>query len=437
MRAEHGNSRAKAMALGLALLAMAGPVGAQTLGAGDLAGLKKIDAIAAGADPTGGRDSAAALAAAIAPGGVSLSIPCGTYRLLANVPVLSDTEILGAGDCTRLLIDPGMAPNLLFTKVLASTTNVRSVFSNADFEAGNSRIAIANLRVVAPKPLIQGQYHAFSFYRAAHVTVDHTSVEGAGTVHDGNHTVFISSRAFRFTNNRHTGGGNEGSFDIWDGAEDFVVSNNDCDGGGAIQRCFTVNGLSSGKASAHLRYVAKTTSNGILSKNVAKNVKNVGIMIVGLYNAGPPPVYGHVSGVKVRDNLVDGVTKFHGVWIGEADNVEAVGNTIRHAASSCIYVASGGPKGQTSHIDLIGNRCEDSGGAGAIVIGNTADAPDHVLLDRNEISSQGAATYGYSVLIRRGASAVRLVVGPMRPGRAGSVKDGGKDTNIDGASPSR
>jgi hypothetical protein len=417
-------------ALSVAVLDL--PASAQALGAMGLTHLKKVDAVAAGADATGTRDSAPAFAAAVAGGSVSLYIPCGTFRLLANVPLSSNTEVVGAGDCTQLLVDPRMKPNALFTKVLPTTTNVRSVFSNADFVHGDSNIAIRNLRVIAPISLVSGQYDAFAFYRAAQITIDKTSVEGRGTIHDGNHTVFIDSRDFRFTNNRHTGGGGEGSFDIWDGSSDFIVSNFYCDGGNAIQRCITVNGISSGNVKEKLLYRGKQSKYGIISRNTVKNVKNVGIMVVGLYNAGPPGVYGDVDNITVINNIIDGVSRFHGIWIGEAENITATNNTIRNAARSCIYVASGGPVGKTSHINLIENRCVNSGKEGAIVIGNSSDAPEHLLLERNKISYTGrAAPYAYDILAHRNVRDIRLAPGAMMPGNIGivrGVEDGGSST---------
>jgi hypothetical protein len=388
--------------------------------------METVNAVKAGADPSGIKDAAPMLSAAVARGGVTLVIPCGLFRLKANVPLPSHTEVVGAGPCTELRIDPEMAPNERFAIVVPAFTNVRSAFSNADFQHGNTDISIRNLRVTAPVPLLRGQYHAFSFYKADHVTVDRTVVEGAGSNHDGNHTVFIDCHNFRFTHNRHTGGGLEGSFDIWDGSSDFEVRHNYCNGGKKVHRCFTINGLSSGNEAQGYGHAAKTTSNGIVSDNIATDVTNVGIMVVGLYSQGPSNVYGHLHDIVVSRNLVDGVTRFHGIWVGEADDVKVLGNTIRNAAASCIYVASA-KAGDTENIAIDRNICENSGRDGAIVIGNSQDAPAHVILSNNSILGTNPA-YRYAIRINRGAK--DTVIGPEHTvaGTGGAVLDQGTGT---------
>lgn len=71
------------------------------------AGFSSVEA--AGADPTGGRDSAAAFSAALAAPGARVWVPPGTFRIdsLDAIPIGSNVSLVGAGPWFSLLVGHG------------------------------------------------------------------------------------------------------------------------------------------------------------------------------------------------------------------------------------------------------------------------------------------------------------------------------------------
>jgi hypothetical protein len=377
-----------------------------------------------GITATGQIDSAAAINRAIGSGGNTIIFPCGTFVVAETLALPSNTEVSGSGLCTiiKLSKNVGYNPNWAFmprTESWRSDNLPANVFANSNFRDGNSNIRIRDLVIDASEGTGGARrVHLIGFYKTSDVEIEGLRFIGSGTPDIQDAIAMVNVSDYVIKNNYSINTWNA-CYDQWDGSHDFRIENNVCDGGGIAASGILINGLSS----AHR---TNTTFNGIVTQNEIRHVRNCGIYVGGLWNESREnPVYGVVANIRVENNSVAEISRFHGIIVSDGHDIAVRNNKIANVAREGIRVGSQF-RGRTENILIARNSVQQAGVAGvpddAIKITNGAQS---VTLAANIV---GKGQHRYAVSIDPGTFTTTLDQqdGTMASGTAGVVLDRGR-----------
>ena len=323
----------------------------------------------------------------------SIRLPCGTFEIGSTIELKSGTRVQGSGSCTVLKMLRSMPPAALHAKfVPKASKTLRAIFTNR--APGDSNIVIENLTLDgAASP---GNAHLISFYRASNVRVEGVNFIGSGNdaVQDG--ISMIASTDYVVRGNTCTRIRNA-CYDQWDGSKRFDIIDNIVDGGYLLTYGILVNGISTAYAKA-------TTSNFRVSGNRILAVRHLGIGAFGLCSPDRSTC-GMVTDGIIDRNLIDGVSDYYGIWIGNAKHVKVAENKIKASNKEAIRVASQNAGGYTRNILVRDNVvCGSSEGPG-INVGTGADFAVDVRVERNLVR-------GYSRAVKVAPNAHSIWVSP-------------------------
>lgn len=334
--------------------------------------LRKVELTEQDIDASGGTDVAAVLQKAVGDGGVDLALPCGRFLVASTVELPSRTSLQGKGRCTVLLMAHNAAPTRLQRAYMPGASGAqRSVFTNR--APGDSGIVIRGISIDGTKSPTHGQM--ISFYRASKVLIDDIRLLGSGTPSSQDGVSFVSSSDFSVKNSFCKSFTNA-CFDVWGGSRNFKIFDNVVEGDGVLTYGILVNGLTTDNQSAN-------SSGGAITGNKITNTKDLGIGAYGLCSPDRRSC-GVVSNVSIENNQIDGVTKYHGILVGNASDIVISGNTIRGAAGDGVRVSAQNKGGETTNVLVEKNQI--SGPAGSLAgvsVGTGADRPLNIRIPQN------------------------------------------------------
>lgn len=377
-----------------------------------------------GVDPTGATDSSAGIQNAISTGNRKVKFPCGTYLIESVVNLPSNVAIEGQGDCTIIKMSATISPN---ANQVPGVNGVRSSFTNADYTSGNSGISIHDLTIDATA--VPNLNQPVNFYKGSNLKVNRVTFLGSlyvSTTLLGAINSFdfdYSHNRFIYTNNAQTG--SEGAcIAAWDGPHDFIITDNDCDGGSIVGYGIQINGLSSILA-------FNTAYNGVIANNLVRNTRTFGIDVSGLWNGSVvTPVFGKVKNISIIGNNVVNVVGNNCFRIAEGDNISVVGNLARDCNWSGYSIASANA-GVTTNVTLSDNIAENVnmalGAFDAVNIGNggNIDTLSGISISNMRIAG---TNHRYGINIHGGATRTFLNGASIDQGTSGTIIDTGIDT---------
>lgn len=364
-------------------------------------------------------DDAGSISRELRRAGGKLRLGCGRFLIAKTILLPSNSELAGSGDCTVLKLAPGIEPNVNWHHVPATYPNgyPGNILSNEDYEKGNIAIRVHDL-VIDGTAGTDGKrrVHLAAFYKVSDVNIERVRFLGSRTpdVQDG--VAFVASSRYLVQHSEGFGLWNA-CFDQWDGSHDFVVSKNICDGESSSNYGVLVNGIST----AH---TYNLTYNGIIAANVIRRINNVAVFVGGLWNnSRSTPVYGRVDNVRVSENRVEKVLRFHGILISDATNILVADNYVSGIAREGIRVGSQF-RGNTSNITVRKNSITRTNEAQA----HDGDAIRITNGARNVTVSQNSVdgtSHRCAIGIDPGVSDARFVSGSnvLSPGYEGALCD--------------
>lgn len=367
----------------LAIVAAAGLAAFPALAAG-----RSVDLTPEDLDATGASDVAPFLQKTVEPGGVRVTLPCGVFLVAAAVELPGGTQIAGKGDCTVMKLARTAAPSRLQAQHMPGASGAqRSIFTNR--AAGDSGIVVRNLVADGRDSPANGQL--ISFFRASDVLVERINFIGAGTPATQDGVSFVSSSHYVVRNNRCANFTNA-CYDNWGGDSDFQIVDNFVDGRGVLTYGVLVNGITTDHKVA-------TTSNFVVRGNKIQNVKELGIGAYGLCSPDRKTC-GVVRGATIEGNEIAGVSRYHGILVGNGSDVRVSRNVIRAAAGDGVRISAQDKGGVTRDILVEDNTIESASAKGAAVsVGSGADSVSNVQVQGNRLRG-----YARPVKVAPGAS---------------------------------
>lgn len=372
--------------------------------------------ISYGADPTGFTSSTTAFQNAIS-ANKKVVIPCGTYLFTGPVFVPSTTEIEGFGACSVIKINSTYA-----TDTSTPFGILRHVFTNNNYAAGNTDIYIHDLAIDGTSGPTSGAHmHALGFYKVTRAGVwNLTITSGAGLLMDDG-VAFVASKGYFVRTNKIYGTINA-CIDQWEGATDFDVSGNLCDGLNLANYGIVVSGFGTNGAPF-------TSQRGSISNNVVKNFPGVGIWLQGGWNgvSGGGATYGLVKKIEVVGNNISGVNDYHGIDLTDASNNSIVANTLENIGRNAVVVSSENSGASTNNVIATNaiSSCNAAAHSEACIL-LTPYAHYNTLSD-NTIAGTAQT---YSIVINGGATGNVIRGGVTPVGIIGDVSNGGTATQL-------
>lgn len=339
-------------------------------------------------DVSGQSDVAPAIQRVVSDGGVSVALPCGTFLVTSAIELPSNTQIEGQGACTVLKMDAQAKPARLQAGHMPGASGAqRSIFTNRT--PGDTNIVVRALVVDGRDSPANGQL--ISFFRASHVLVEGVRFVGAGTPKTQDGVSFVASSDYTVRNNVCTNFTNA-CYDNWGGDKNFQITNNFVDGKGVLTYGILVNGITTD-------YRPGTSANFVIRDNKIHNVKELGIGAFGLCSKDRS-VCGTIYQATIDSNLIDGVSKLHGIMVGNGSAINVSRNVIRGAAGNGVRVAAQNKGGETQNVVVEDNVIDaGSGKDAAISVGSGSDMADDIRVQRNRLTG-----YLRPLRITRGAS---------------------------------
>lgn len=374
-----------------------------------------------GADKTGVVDSAAAFAGAVSTGGRKVAIPCGTFLLASVVALSSNTELVGSGSCTTLKASASMANNPRYAEWYGGTlTTGKNIVSNEHFAGTDHDIYVHDFATDGTL-VTSGTMHHITFASASNVRVERVKFLGAGDAYNQNATAFIGESHHYTVKDNYAEGTMNACFDQWDGAHDFLIEGNTCEGGGYVLNGVQVNGISSGSPR-----IGRSSHDFRIIGNEVRDTEGTPISIRGLCVGA---VCGSVDHGEVIGNTVDGVSaggaKVPGILVGDGSDIGVGFNAIKNTRGSCIVVAGELAASVTRNVVVANTTCQNVNTAGAggttdngIYVGNSADAPAGVSVIGNTIRG---GNYSYAIRVFSSSTNVNIVPGNMTAGTSGMI----------------
>lgn len=380
-----------------------------------------------GVDATGVSDSSAGIMAAMGAGNKNIYFPCGVYLISSPVYIPSNIEISGAGECSVLKMASNISTNHQ-SSVLVHDSSMRVILTNNDWSGGGNNIYIHDLYFDGT--LSPGNAHLISFGNSTNVVVENNVFVGTGAdgkVQDG--VSFIKSSYYRVLKNRGYNIKNT-CFDQWNGSHDFVISHNVCDGGGGNLAGVLINGISSQciLVGQDCTSSMNTTYNGVVENNNLYNNGNSGINVTGLSNSAQTQI-GVVDNILIKDNIINGVSKYYGIIVGDAKGIVIKNNRIINSnyGGICIGSRIASAISSTSKIDVIDNTIDNANISSSTDTQdlcassiNIVRGADHVTVSGNTVTGS-AQRYGFYA--DNTTSYVSFIPGKMSSGVLGIVLD--------------
>ncbi len=371
----------------------------------------------ASVDPTGETDSTEGILMAIASAPAKVVFPCGVYLISGTIPLPSNMEISGMGECSVIRTDRNFRGNANWSRLNFPQPrgDPGGVFANADWENGNGNIRIHDLSLDGGAGTGGGRrLYLIAFYKAANVVVERLRLTGASNNDVQIGVAFINSHDFTIKDS-YAIGERSACYGVWDGSSRFEIEHNVCDGNDVADGGVVVNGISTA-------YKSATSYDGKVIGNKISHTRLTGIFVGGLWNGDrAAPVYGDVQEITVEGNSIDGVSVYHGILISDALNVNVRGNSISNVSREAIRVGSQF-QGRTKNIFVENNIIKDVDQSSipddAIKVTNHSE---DVTISNNKIAS---GNHRFSIRVDPDVRNVH-VEGP-RPGRGklGDISDG-------------
>ncbi|RBP04635.1 pectate lyase-like protein [Roseiarcus fermentans] len=357
--------------------------------------------------------------------GQGLLLPCGVYLVNSrSVALPSHARLKGSGACSIIREGPSLS-NTQHAVPDPHGVTWKLVFTNDDWDHGNSDISIANVAFdIRAAPRGKGVTVAIMFTNASDVSLDQIDIEGGASkgARSDDGIAFVNSNHYRVANSRVTDIVNA-CYDNWGNSHDFVIDHNTCDG---ASNPWPVGILITGM---NTDLTPAVIENANVTNNTIKNVGATGIWVEGGWNQkkGADATYGIVRNARIVGNLVEGVTRFHGIRVSDADNITISGNMVSGVAAAG-FVSVTEYQGTQSNLTVTDNRFSDCNQQGGMYPCVQFEKTTHgALFEGNRI---GGASYPYGVVVNPGSSNVRILGNSIEKGSRGTVGDAGTNDEV-------
>jgi hypothetical protein len=378
-----------------------------------------------GATGNGTTDDTAAIQSAVSAGAGANSyvyFPCGTYLINSvSITISNNTRLVGAGRCAVIKGGALLAnsPNGSIVGLPVSNPPWRLVMTNGDWVNGGSNIIIEDLKfdLTVAAPSATASTSALLFNKVNGARIENVSVVGdaSGGAGSADGIGFISSSNYSVAHNSVVNV-NNACYDNWGGGTDFVIEGNFCD------QKFVSSAYGILITGQFTNLTPATTARGRVIDNVIRNAGPTGIWVQGGWNqaTGGGATYGSVVDVTVTGNVIDTITKFHGIRVSDSSRINISNNAIRSPSATAITVSSEYLGNQTDLI-INGNvisQCNASAGANPCVFFGSTNSK--MVFSNNRIVGSGQS---YDVQISNSSSNVVITGNSMDSGSAGRIQD--------------
>lgn len=373
-----------------------------------------------GADKTGVAASDTQINAAAGTGNVKVRIPCGTFLLNNTIALSSNSELAGDGPCTTVKGSVSLSYNLRALDWYGGTaTSFKTLVSNQNFAGTDHDIYVHDITFNSTL-VTAGSTHMLVFASVSQVEVRKNNFYGAGAASNQNGTSFIGQSHDYTVEDNYAEGTQNACFDQWDGAYNFKIVGNTCEGGGYVLNGVQVNGISSGSPR-----IGRISHSFRIYGNRVRSTASTSIPVWGLCIGAVcgSVEQGEVFGNTIENDEPTGLSSA-GIVVGDAQDIGVYGNTISDTRGSGIIVAGNTATSVTKNVVVSNNTLINvdtlgSGGANdnGIYVGNSTDAPDGVSLIGNTI--RGGA-YSYAIRVFNTSTNVYIVPGNMTAGASGT-----------------
>lgn len=338
-------------------------------------------------DVSGTNDVAAVLQSKIGDGSVKINLPCGTLLVASAIELPSGTQIEGSGTCTVMKMSSHAKATELQAKYMSGASGVqRSVFTNRAPRDAN--IVVRKLAVDGRASPASGQM--ISFFGVSHVLIEDVYLMGAGTPATQDGISFVASSDYVVRHNFCVNFTNA-CYDNWGGDSNFQITSNYIDGSRVLTYGILVNGITTD-------YKSATSANFIIKGDTIYNVKELGIGAYGLCSTDRT-VCGSVVWVTIEGNYIYGVSKLHGIMVGNGSKIRIAHNVINGAAGDGVRIAAQNIGGRTEDVVVVDNVINAHPEAGAaIAVGSGNDLISNIQVLRNHLTG-----YSRPLSIARGA----------------------------------
>lgn len=207
-------------------------------------------------------------------------------------------------------------------------------------------------------------------------------------------------------------------YDNWGNSSDFLIDRNYCD---AASVASTYGVLLTGM---NTDWTPALIQNARVTNNVIKNVGATGIWVEGGWNKrkGTEATYGVVKNVSVLGNSVEGVTRFHGMRVSDAQNITISNNRVSGVADAA-FVSVSEYDGEQSNLTITDNEFSDCNKAGGLYPCVQFEKGSHdVIFKGNQINGSMQL---YGVVMNAGSARVKIIGNRIQKGIRGDVGDAG------------
>jgi Right handed beta helix region len=169
--------------------------------------------------------------------------------------------------------------------------------------------------------------------------------------------------------------------------------------------------------------------NARVTNNTIKNVGATGIWAEGGWNkrTGTEATYGVVKNVSILNNTIEGVTRFHGIRVSDAEEITIAHNRVSSVADAA-FVSVTEYDGEQSNLIITDNQFSDCNKGGGLYPCVQFEKTTHdVIFRANRIKG---SMHAYGVVVNSGSGRLQIIGNWIEKGLRGTVGDAGTNDVI-------